>query len=49
MISSAHATIEEILIELINGQEKIWNKLTSSPVDIADHDDEGRVKMEDED
>lgn len=35
------------LMMLIDVTEKIWNKLTSSPVDITQHDEHGAVKMED--
>jgi len=38
----------DLFSDVVNTLERIWNKLTSSPVDITKHDDHGRVEMKED-
>lgn len=37
--------ITQLFNSLIDGQEKLWNRLTSAPIDIQTHDENGAVEL----
>lgn len=44
-LRAGNRQVLSILRDLIDGQEKLYRKLTETPVDITKHDEHGRVKL----